>query len=136
MKPSISVLTLGVRDLDRAKRFYSEHLGWPIHAEEGEWVCFLLGGGSTVLALYPWDALAADAGVPAAGTGFRGVSLSYNVRTDDRVDATLAEAERAGGVIVKPPRRTEWGGYAGYFTDPDGHLWEVSTGATKLPFAE
>jgi len=64
------------------------------------------------------------------------VTLAYNVRSEERVDAVLAEAERAGGTIVKPGRRTSWGGYSGYFSDPDGYLWEVATGATQLPFAE
>jgi uncharacterized protein len=136
MKAHVSVITLGVRDLNHAKQFYSERLGWPIHAEEDDWVCFLLGDGSSALALYPWDALADDAGVPASGTGFRGVTLSYIVRSEGRVDAVLTEAERAGGAIVKFGQRAEWSGYSGYFTDPDGYLWEVATGATKLPFAE
>ena len=104
MNAQVSIITLGVRDLGRAKAFYADRLGWPVHAEEGDWVCFILGGGSTAFALYPWDA--------------------------------LAEAEQAGGSIVKPARRAEWGGYSGYFADPDGHLWEVATGATKLPVAE
>jgi uncharacterized protein len=102
MRPHVSVITLGVRDLDRAKEFYSEGLGWPIQQEEGEWVCFSLGNGSSALALYPWDAFADDAGVAADGNGFRGVCFAYNVRSDDRVDAVLAEAERAGGTIVQP----------------------------------
>ncbi|TMK96535.1 MAG: hypothetical protein E6G40_11325, partial [Actinobacteria bacterium] len=92
--------------------------------------------GSTAFALYPWDLLAEDADVAADGRGFRGVTLAYNVRTEERVDEVLAEAKRAGGSIVKPARRAEWGGYSGYFADPDGHLWEVATGATKLPVAE
>ena len=136
MDAQVSIITLGVRDLGRAKAFYAERLGWPVHAEEGDWVCFMLGGGSTAFALFPWGALAEDAGVAADGSGFRGVTLAYNVRTEDRVDEVLAEAERAGGSIVKPARRAEWGGYSGYFADPDGHLWEVATGATKLPVAE
>jgi catechol 2,3-dioxygenase-like lactoylglutathione lyase family enzyme len=133
MRAHVSVITLGVRDLNRAKQFYGERLAWPVLAEEGDWVCFQLGDGSSALALYPWDALADDAGVPARGSGFRGVTLSYIVRSQDRVDAVLAEA---GGAIVKPGQPTEWGGYGGYFSDPDGNLWEVATGATKLPFAE
>ena len=136
MDPQVSIITLGVRDIGRAKAFYAESLGWPVHAEEGDWVCFMLGGDSTAFALYPWDALAEDASVAAEGTGFRGVTLAYNVRSEDRVDEVLAEAERAGGRIVKPAGRTDWGGYSGYFADPDGHLWEVATGATQLPFAE
>jgi catechol 2,3-dioxygenase-like lactoylglutathione lyase family enzyme len=136
MNPHVSVITLGVRDLSRARQFYNEGLGWPIQQEQDEWVCFSLGNGSSALALYPWDALADDAGVAADGNGFRGVTFAYNVRSEDRVDAVLAEAERAGGAIVRPARRASWGGYSGYFADPDGYLWEVATGATQLPFSE
>ena len=99
-------------------------------------MCFLLGEGSSALALYPWDELAEDATVPADGTGFRGVTLAHNVRSKERVDEVLLEAERAGGMIVKPAEPTSWGGYGGYFADPEGYLWEVATGATQLPFSE
>jgi uncharacterized protein len=136
MNPHVSVITLGVRDLGRAKQFYREGLGWPIQQEQEDWVCFSLGDGSSALALYPWDALAEDAGMAPDGNGFRGVTFAYNVRSEDRVDAVLAEAERAGGASVQPPRRTDWGGYGGYFADPEGYLWEVATGATQLPFSE
>ena len=80
--------------------------------------------------------LAEDARVPAEGDGFRCVTLAYNVRSQERVREVLAEAESAGATIAKPPQPTSWGGYGGYFADPEGHLWEVATGATKLPFAE
>ena len=136
MKPHVSVVTLGVRDLARAREFYAERLGWPIQQEQDNWVCFLLGGGSTAFALYPWDELAADAGSEPDGSGFRGVTLAYVVRSDDRVDEVLAEAEAAGGTIVKPAQRAQWGGYSGYFADPEGYLWEIASGATQLPFAE
>jgi catechol 2,3-dioxygenase-like lactoylglutathione lyase family enzyme len=136
MNPHVGVITLGVRNLERAQRFYGEGLGWPVRAEEGNWICYSLGDGSSVLALYPWDALAEDAGVPPDGSGFRGVTFAYHVSSQGRVDAVLVEAERAGGTIVKPARTTEWGGYSGYFADPDGYLWEVATGATQLPFSE
>jgi uncharacterized protein len=136
MKPHVAVITLGVRDLKRARRFYGEGLGWPIQQEDDNWVCFLLRGGSSALALYPWGELAEDARVPADGTGFRGVTLAYNVRSEERVDEVLAEAEHAGGRVVKPAERTSWGGYGGYFADTDGYLWEVATGATQLPFSE
>jgi uncharacterized protein len=136
MKPHVSVITLGVRDLEREKRFYGEQLGWAVDQESENWACYLLAGGSTALALYPWGELAEDAGVPAEGNGFRGVTLAYNVRSEERVDVVLAEAERAGGTIVQPPRKTDWGGYSGYFADPEGYLWEVATGATRLPFSE
>jgi catechol 2,3-dioxygenase-like lactoylglutathione lyase family enzyme len=136
MKPHVAVITLGVRDLKRARRFYSEGLGWPIQQEDDNWVCFLLGDGSSALALYRWDELAEDANVPADGSGFRGVTLAHNVRSRGRVDEVLVEAERAGGRLVKSAKPTSWGGYGGYFADPDGYLWEVATGATKLPFSE
>src|SRR5438067_12676970 len=136
MNPHVAVITLGVRDLKRARSFYSEGLGWPIQQEDYNWVCFSLGNGSSALALYPWDELAEDARVPADGSGFRGITFSYIVRSRERVDAVLAEAERAGGTVAKQPQPTSWGGYAGYFADPEGYLWEVATGATQLPFAE
>src|SRR5437588_11185346 len=119
MKPHVAVITLGVRDLERARNFYAEGLGWPIQQEDYNWVCFSLGDGSSALALYPWDALAEDAAVPAQGTGFRGVTLAYTVRSEERVDEVLAEAERAGGQVVKPARRASWGGYSGYFADAE-----------------
>jgi len=136
MNAHVSVITLGVRDFEQAKRFYAEQLGWSVQQEDDNWVCFILGGGSTAFTLYPWDELADDAGVPAEGSGFRGVTLAYNVRSEERVDEVLAEAQRAGGSIVQPARSTQWGGYSGYFADPEGYLWEVATGATQLPFAE
>jgi uncharacterized protein len=136
MNAHVSVITLGVRDLAASRRFYAERLGWPVQQEDDNWVCFLLGGGSSALALYPWDELAEDAAVPAEGTGFRGVTLAYNVHSEKRVDEVIAEAENAGAAIVRSPRRTSWGGYSGYFADPEGYLWEVATGATQLPFAE
>jgi catechol 2,3-dioxygenase-like lactoylglutathione lyase family enzyme len=136
MKPHVAVITLGVRDLERARKFYSEGLGWPIQQEDYNWVCFLLGDGASALALYPWDELAGDAKVPADGSGFRGVTLAHNVRSKERVEEVLTEAERAGGGIVKTAQPTSWGGYGGYFADPEGYLWEVATGATTLPVSE
>ncbi len=127
---------LGVRDFERVKRFYANGLGWPILQEQGEWVCFTLGDGSFALTLYPWDQLAADAGVPAVGSGFRGITFSYNVRTETRVDEVLAEASNAGAQITKPAQQTPWGGYSGSFADPEGNVWEVATGATQLPSSE
>jgi catechol 2,3-dioxygenase-like lactoylglutathione lyase family enzyme len=125
MNPQISVVTLGVRDLDRAKQFYSEGLGCPVEKDQGGFVSFSLGDGSSALALYTWDALAGDAGVPADGSGFRGFTLSYIVPSEQRVDEVLAQAERTGGTIAKPAQAAQWGGYSGYFSDPDGYLWKV-----------
>jgi catechol 2,3-dioxygenase-like lactoylglutathione lyase family enzyme len=136
VKPHVAVITLGVGDLKRARTFYAEGLGWPIQQEDDNWVCFSLGDGSSALALYPWDELAEDAAVPAEGSGFRGVTLAYTVRSKERVDEVLAEAERAGGTVVKPARPASWGGYSGYFADVEGYLWEVAAGATQLPFSE
>jgi catechol 2,3-dioxygenase-like lactoylglutathione lyase family enzyme len=136
MNAHISVITLGVRDLARAREFYTDRLGWPVRDEDHNWTCYSLGDGSSALALYPWDELADDAGVAGEGDGFRGVTLSYIVRSEGRVDEVLAEAERAGAEIVKTARPAQWGGYSGYFADPEGYLWEIASGATKLPFAE
>jgi uncharacterized protein len=131
MKPHVAIITLGVRDLQRARTFYSEGLGWPIQQEDYNWVCFSLGDGSSALALYP-----ADAKLSPDGSGFRGVTLCHNVRSEERVEELLEEAERAGGTIVRRAERAAWGGYSGYFADIDGYLWEVATGATQLPFSE
>src|SRR5262249_14425840 len=98
-RPTMGAISSNGMDLNRAKKFYSEGLGWPIDQEQGQWVCFRLGGGSFGLGLYPWDALADDAGASANGSGFRGITLNYIVRAEERVAAVLAEAERAGGKI-------------------------------------
>ena len=108
MNPHVGVITLGVRNFTEARRFYSEGLGWPIQQEDDNWACFSLGNGSSALALYPWDELADDAGVAADGTGFRGITLAYIVRSEERVDSVLAEAERAGAKVVKSARRASW----------------------------
>jgi catechol 2,3-dioxygenase-like lactoylglutathione lyase family enzyme len=135
MNPYVSAITLGVRDLDRAKKFY-EALGWPIAMDQPYWVSFKMGDGSCDLGLYPWDALAGDAGVPAESSGFRGFVLNYIVRDEDRVAAVLAEAENAGGTIAKAPERAGWG-VSGFFTDPDGYLWKVAAGSGgDQPYAE
>ena len=135
MKAHVSVITLGVKDMDRAKTFYKDGLGWSTFQDYGEWVSFNLGDGSSVLGLYAWDALAGDAGVAPDGSGFRGVTLSYVVSSQERVDAVMAEAADAGGEIVKPARGGSWGGYFGYFADPDGYLWKVATNDENPPFA-
>ena len=129
MDPHVGVITLGVSDLNRAKQFYRDGLGWPTQVDQGHFVSFSPASGSSALALYPRGVLADDAGVPPDGGGFRGITLSHIVPSDERVDVVLAEAERAGGEIVKPAQRARWGGYFGYFADPDGYLWKVVAGA-------
>jgi uncharacterized protein len=136
MNPHVGFITLGVQDLNRAKQFYSEGMGWPIQVAQGQFVAFRAAEGSSTLTLYPRKVLAGDAGVPPDGSGFRGVTFSYVVRSQERVDAVLAEAERAGGQIVKPAQDARWGGYFGYFADPDGYLWKVVAGDGEQPFAE
>ena len=125
MNPTINAITIGVRDLNRAKRFYGEGLGCEVAQDTPAFVSFKMGDGSSALALYTWDALAKDAGVEGEGSGFRGVTLNYFAANNEGVDATLAEAERAGGKIVRPAESAKWGGYFGYFSDPDGYLWKV-----------
>jgi catechol 2,3-dioxygenase-like lactoylglutathione lyase family enzyme len=124
MEQRLSLVTLGVADLARARRFYEEGLGWRRGNRHDEVAFYQLGG--MVLALWGRDALAEDAGLSGAGSGFSGIALAYNARDRAEVDAVLKEAETAGGTLVKPAQATFWGGYAGYFADPDGHLWEVA----------
>jgi catechol 2,3-dioxygenase-like lactoylglutathione lyase family enzyme len=123
MEQRLSLVTLGVTDLDRAERFYAA-LGWRRSNKEAE-VAFYQAGGM-VVALWSRDSLAEDARLPAAGSGFSGIALAYNTRSRQEVDAVLAEAKAAGATIQKPAEDAFWGGYSGYFADPDGHLWEVA----------
>lgn len=124
MKPRISMITLGVRDMERAVRFYEGGLGLPRMPFDGGAAFFALNG--SWLSLYPWDALAEDATVNAGGTGFRGITLAHVLSSREEVDALLARAVESGGTLVKPAQDVFWGGYSGYFADPDGHLWEVA----------
>jgi catechol 2,3-dioxygenase-like lactoylglutathione lyase family enzyme len=124
MQPRISMITLGVRDLAAAVKFYGEGLGFPRMDSSPAVAFFTLNG--TWLGLYGRAALAEDVGVPAEGRGFAAVTLAHNVHTEAEVDAVMAQAARAGATIVKPPGKVFWGGYSGYFQDLDGHLWEVA----------
>lgn len=124
MEPRISFVTLGVGDLERATRFYAHGLRLPQLKSPPTVSFFELG--KTWLALYPRALLAAEAGVPAESSGFSGFALAHNVRSASEADRLLKEVVAAGGSIVRPARPTEWGGYAGYFADPDGFLWEVA----------
>ena len=123
MDQRVSVITLGVQDLGRARRFY-EALGWKTRADPGDDVVFFQAGGM-VVALWGRDQLAADTGVEDSG-GWGGVTLAHNVRSPQEVDAVLAEAEAAGATIARPGGETFWGGYSGVFVDPDGHAWEIA----------
>jgi uncharacterized protein len=136
MNAHVGFITLGVGDLNRAKQFYSQGLGWPVQVAQGDFVSFRPADGSSTLTLYPRQVLAADAGVAPDGDGFSGITFSYVVRSNERVDAVLAEAEQAGGAIAKPAQEARWGGYFGYFADPDGNLWKVVAGDGDQPFGE
>ena len=138
MEQRLSLITLGVRDLERARRFY-EHLGWKTGAAPADDVVFFQTG-CMIVALWGRSQLAEDSVVEDSG-GWGGVTLAYNTRSPAEVDAVLKEAERAGGTIGRRGAATFWGGYSGIFVDPDGHPWEVAhnpgwtiteDGATRL----
>ena len=124
MKPHISMITLGVSDLAASVKFYEEGLGFPRMESPPEVAFFTLNG--TWLGLYGREALAKDATVPADGYGFESFSLAHNVHSEAAVDEVINQAVGAGAVLVKKPQKVFWGGYSGYFKDPDGHLWEVA----------
>jgi len=124
MEPRLSLVTLGVRDVARARAFY-EALGFKASRGSEESVTFFAAGG-VVLALYGRAALAEDATVADSAPGFSGVALAHNARSEADVDTVLAEAVTAGGKLIKAAGKAFWGGYSGYFADLDGHLWEVA----------
>jgi predicted lactoylglutathione lyase len=124
MEQRISLITLGVANLARSIAFY-ERLGWQRSVKAAEGVAFFQAGGMA-LGLWSLEELAKDAGLSPERTGFTGVCLAYNTRTREEVDAILAEAKAAGATPVRPGTEAFWGGYVGYFMDPDGHLWEVT----------
>lgn len=124
MKPRISMITLGVRDLFAAVDFYEKGLGFPRMDSPPEVAFFTLNG--TWLGLYGREALAEDAQVASEGNGFAGFSLVHNVPSENEVDEVVGQAVAAGATLVKKPQKVFWGGYSGYFKDLDGHLWEVA----------
>ena len=120
----MSVVTIGVFDLDRSQEFYERGLGWALSVAEGRIRFFQLNG--LILALYPLAALAEDAQVSSSEKGFSGITLAYCARSREEVNEILVRAEGAGATITKAAQSVFWGGYSGYFSDPDGHLWEVA----------
>lgn len=138
MKPRITLITLGVDDLERAVRFYRDGLGWPTEGivgtqfEHGAVAFFTLRDGLR-LALWPRESLAHDAGLPLGSPSALELSLGHNVSSKSEVDDVMKEVKAAGAEIVKPAQDTFWGGYSGYFKDPDGHLWEVAWNPRMLP---
>jgi uncharacterized protein len=125
MEQRLSLITLGITDLAQSRRFYEQGLGWtPSSASQGDVVFYQLNGFA--LALYPRHLLAEDAQIPEEGHGFGGITLAYNVSRKEEVEGVLAVAEKAGAKILKPAQEVFWGGYTGYFADPDGYPWEVA----------
>ena len=124
MEQRVSLVTLGVSDLRRARRFYENGLGWTPGFASDDVVFYETGG--PIIGLFGRRELASDARIKDDGSGFGGVALAHNVRSREEVDAVLEEVKRAGAKILKPAEKTPWGGYSGYFTDMDGHLWEVA----------
>ena len=129
MDPRITLITLGVDDLPRSIRFYRDGLGFPTDAGDDANIAFFMTGGVR-LALYPRARLAEDIqeGLALAGPGFGGITLAHNVARRAQVDEALALATAAGATLLKPAQDTFWGGYSGYFADPDGYAWEVAWG--------
>ncbi len=138
MRNHVTLITLGVGDLERAVAFYRDGLGLATEGivgtgiDHGAVAFFKLQGG-LALALWPRESLAHDTGLPMGPASATEFSLAHNLGSRDEVDAVMAEAEKAGATIVKPAVATDWGGYAGYFQDPDGHLWEVAYNPDMLP---
>lgn len=131
MDPRISIVTLGVGDLEKSTRFYRDGLGFPVHEAGGPSITFFLLG-SVMLALYPLEELVADSGSEQPGTmpeAPHAFTIAHNVATRAEVDDVLRLAEAGGARIVKPAAPTFWGGYSGYFADPDGFRWEIATGS-------
>ena len=124
LHPHVSMIGIGTADLATSLAFY-EALGWRRSSASTPDMVFLRLA-NLALGLHPREMLAADAGVEAAGEGFRAVTFAYNVASPGEVDAAFEVVRAAGGRVVKPPERVHWGGYSGYFADPDGNLWEIA----------
>ncbi|GAA3399226.1 VOC family protein [Streptomyces roseoviridis] len=137
MKAHVSSILLGVRDMERSKRFYAQGLGWKIERDYGVSVFFAPDGGSPV-GFYGREGLAELAGTSADGSGFSGVVLTYVVRSPARVDEIVAEAEKAGATVLKPAGPLPWGGYGATFADLDGYVWSLgySDQGEDQPYAE
>ncbi|SIR80617.1 hypothetical protein SAMN05421858_3838 [Haladaptatus litoreus] len=126
MEPRISIVTLGVSDLDESIQFYRDGLSLPMDDREPDASIAFFEMSGMKLSLYPRELLAEDATVSHGVGEFDGITLAHNVESKDAVDDVLGEAVSAGGELVKPAQEADWGGYSGYFADPDGHLWEVA----------
>ncbi len=125
MNQHLHLVTLGVRDLETSRKFYTQTLGWKPSSAGNEGVAFIQAGG-VVLSLYPREELAKDALVPSEGQGFAGFTLAYNAQSEAEVDEIIRDLKAKGVKILKEPQKVFWGGYSSYFADPDGNCWEVA----------
>ncbi|MEL7242834.1 MAG: VOC family protein [Cyanobacteria bacterium J06573_2] len=125
MRQQLSIVTLGVKDLQRSLKFYKDGLGWKPSNASNENITFFQMGG-VVFSLYPRNKLAEDVKIKPDGDGFSGITLAYNAKDKTEVDNVLKQVESLGAKIVKKAEKVFWGGYSGYFSDFDGHLWEVA----------
>lgn len=124
MKQNLHIVTLGVKNFEQSKKFYSEILGWKISRPQ-EGIVFFQAGG-VILALYPREELAEDAVISPKGSGFSGFTLAYNANSEAEVDEIITNLKSKGVKIIKEPQKVSWGGYSSYFADPDGFRWEVA----------
>ncbi|MFC4558211.1 VOC family protein [Virgibacillus kekensis] len=124
----VNLITLGVKNIRQSLEFYRDGLGFQTSVDEEDPGIVFFQNNGTKLALYPLEELAKDIDPdnPPAGNGFPGITFAYNAKSAEEVDATIAQAEQAGGKIIKSPEKVFWGGYSGYFADPDGYVWEVA----------
>lgn len=128
MTTPISIVTLGVEDVGRSRRFYEDGMGWPVASDSGDDIVFFNLSG-TKLAIYSYEDLAEETGLPMTrGLGFGGITLAQNFETKEEVDKVMETARSAGALILTPPVDRHWGGYSGYFADPDGYPWEIAWG--------
>lgn len=125
MNQHLHLVTLGVKDFEASKRFYTEILGWKPSSNSSDDVTFFQAGG-VVLALFPREELAKDALVSSEGNGFAGFSVAYNAHSEAEVDEIISNLKSKGVKILKEPQKVFWGGYSSYFADPDGNCWEVA----------
>jgi catechol 2,3-dioxygenase-like lactoylglutathione lyase family enzyme len=125
MNQHLHIITLGASDFEKSYKFYAEVLGWKPSSASNDDIAFFQAGG-VVLAIYPREKLAEDALVSPGGSGFSGITLAYNARSESEVDEIIADLRSKGVKIIKEPQKVFWGGYSSYFADPDGYCWEVA----------
>lgn len=130
MQPRVDFISLGVRSVAASRRFYVDGLGWPVHREVPDEVVFIQANHGLILSLWDAGQMRAEAAVDAPAAAVPCITLSHNVGSSEQVDQVMAQAESAGAAVVAPPKTQPWGGYTGYFADPDGFRWEIAFNPT------